>query len=157
LLAARRTSSGLLGPAAAAVAVAVVIVAALVALRAGAHTLIATPRLYGANFDVWGTLALDADAKMARLVADPRTEAVAPANVAGAVVEGHDVGLLALGHAKGALLPVIAEGRAPVAADEILLGSRTLAAIGRRVGATVHVDAGRGPRALRVVGRAVLP
>ncbi|MGI9032590.1 MAG: hypothetical protein ACR2HY_02685 [Acidimicrobiales bacterium] len=68
---------------------------------------------------------------------------------------GHAVDVMAFEAEKGELFPTVLEGREPRKPDEILVGTATLRAIGRRVGDTVEAGDRRAP--VRIVGRAVFP
>jgi hypothetical protein len=57
--------------------------------------------------------------------------------------------------ARGRVFPTIVEGHEPSGPDEIVLGTRTLRQLGRRLGQTVEVEAGRSV-AMRIVGRSAL-
>jgi putative ABC transport system permease protein len=54
------------------------------------------------------------------------------------------------------IAPTITRGRAPVAADEIALGSRTLASVGAKLGDTIKLNYLDDDRELRVVGEVVV-
>jgi hypothetical protein len=58
---------------------------------------------------------------------------------------------------KGSLPPTVIEGRAPRSDGEILLGTKTLHALGLRIGDTVEVRGATGGERMRIVGRGVLP
>ncbi len=68
---------------------------------------------------------------------------------------GHQVDAAAIDSERGEVFPTVVEGREPRQADEILVGSATLAAIGHHVGDTVEAQAGDRRMTVRVVGRAV--
>jgi putative ABC transport system permease protein len=58
---------------------------------------------------------------------------------------------------KGRIEPLLLEGRAPRAVDEIAVGSLTLEAIHARIGDLIKVQHEGEPVTMRVVGRAVIP
>jgi FtsX-like permease family/MacB-like periplasmic core domain len=75
-------------------------------------------------------------------------------------IGGRRVPGIALTRGKGRVLfPELLEGRPPRQANEIALGTKTLASVHRRVGQTVTVEeeGEKAPRTMRVVGRAVFP
>jgi len=55
------------------------------------------------------------------------------------------------------LFPRLLEGHAPTAPNQIVLGSKTLRRLHRRVGDTVRITIGDKPTNVRIVGRAVFP
>lgn len=140
-------------------------VAALVgALTFGASLthLLETPRLYGWTWDMYlesnqyRTLDVGPD-----LSADSRTEAVAYADSGAPLAVGHlETEGFAIGRLKGFIEPVVVEGRAPEAPDEVALGAKTFEALGADIGDRVDVritafDAPPAPK--QVVGQVVLP
>lgn len=130
--------------------------------------LVATPRLYGVTFDIHvqaGRSLGDVTPVQAALLSDPGVAALSigttgiPMRVQGRA-RASEVGVQAMRSTQGSITPTLLEGRLPVAADEILLGSRTLRDAGTGLGDTVAVSlAGTPgkPRPMRVVGRGVLP
>ncbi|MGH9243300.1 MAG: hypothetical protein ACRD29_03085 [Acidimicrobiales bacterium] len=73
---------------------------------------------------------------------DPRVAALAvgsPSFGGALEVEGRRVDGIALGALKGDIAPPLLEGRAPVRADEIALGPRTLRSLHREVGDVIEV------------------
>lgn len=77
-----------------------------------------------------------------------------------ALLDGQEVYTLVLGPGDSTLVPPVLEGRAPSAADEIAVGTDTLAALDKQVGDTVTVEvagAGAPSRTFRVVGTTRLP
>jgi hypothetical protein len=123
--------------------------------------LVSTPPAYGVAWDVAvGGFAPTAAAEpvAGQLLANPEVAAVAALlGQSEVTVDGRLVPILAIEERKGALAPVVIEGREPLRPDEIALGSLTLRSLGRRVGDTVTLAAERRPaRPLRVVGRVVL-
>jgi hypothetical protein len=64
---------------------------------------------------------------------------------------------LAIDPVKGSTPPTVVEGRAANAPNEIMVGTRTLEDMHRRVGDEINVSTGGRPARLRVVGRGVLP
>ena len=127
-----------------------------------AHLLDA-PRLYGKTWDVELTTYDEAmvDDGVPVLADDGRVEAIAvgvlrfPFQIEGKAIDG-----ISLETVQGDLAPVILEGRAPGARNEIALGTRTLRSLDVDVGDTVDVGifaTQRDPIPMRIVGRAVFP
>ena len=149
------------GPALAGAAVGVAGVVAALTFGSRVDHLLATPKLWGANYDaiVHTVEDVSLDETAADEVAgDPEVAAVAQ-------FDAVDLGLHAGGREaqveattlrahKGTIPPVLLEGRAPVAPDEVALGGQVLDRLGVDVGNTV--GAGEG-LALRVVGQHLQP
>jgi hypothetical protein len=119
-----------------------------------------TPRLYGQTWDYETTwLGMhDRQEAVAAIQADPEIEAAAYGE--GTVrlfVDGRQVAARALDDIKGSLPPTVIEGRAPRAVGEILLGSKTMDALGLELGDTVEVRASETTALMRIVGRGVVP
>jgi FtsX-like permease family len=149
------------GPALAGAAVGVAGVVAALTFGSRVDHLLATPELWGANYDA--IVSAGADVSLDETTADE----VAGAPEVAAVVEldAVDIGLQAGGREaqveavtlrahKGTIPPVLLDGRAPVAPDEVALGGDVLDRLGADVGDTV--EASEGP-ALRVVGQHMQP
>jgi ABC-type antimicrobial peptide transport system permease subunit len=146
------------------VILAIAALASALTFGAGLSHLLATPRLYGWNWDLHITddeevptnaparklIAAEANIQDAALVDTP------PFSINGKVrVDG-----MAYEQVKGEIVPVISSGRAPARAGEIALGAKTLRDAHAHVGSVVHVGiaAINGPAVpLRVVGTVVLP
>jgi predicted lysophospholipase L1 biosynthesis ABC-type transport system permease subunit len=139
-------------------AVAAATVAAILGFSASLDRLFDRPALYGWNWDaqVGGTFSQDFTDAAAQLNSDRSIKAVAIGTVARAQVEGLRVDVLGTESAKGQVTPTVVQGRAPRGPGEILLGTRTLRQIHRKVGDTVSVTAGDARRRMHVVGRGVL-
>jgi ABC-type lipoprotein release transport system permease subunit len=130
--------------------------------------LFSTPRLYGVNWDYrselgagYQGLTTKVIAALAAVKANPAIADVAygidpSAGQATARVNGLSVSIRGMDDLKGRLPPVVTKGRAPLRIDEILLGTKTLAALGVSVGDFVTVQGSRTVR-MRVVGQGVLP
>ena len=147
------------------IASAVVGVTALTAalvFSASLGNLLATPRLYGVAWDAYvsNLLSDGISAAVASAAADPAVAAWAE-GYAGAplTIRGVGMGAIALlpGH-NGSLMPVLTQGRLARGPGEIVLGTRTLAAVEGHLGETVEVSiASFRPYPLTVVGIAVFP
>jgi putative ABC transport system permease protein len=123
--------------------------------------LLATPRLVGWNWS--GTVGDDFDAEDAARVipilrADPDIAEFSAGGAGNIQIGNTSIPVLAQDPIKGFVGPLLFQGggRAPRAANEIALGSRTLRLIGRDVGDTVSVQVGNARHDLRIVGRAVI-
>lgn len=137
----------------------VAVIAGVLGFSASLARLLDQPRLYGWNWDVQvgDQFAPDLRPTAARLAARPEADGVAVATISrlrrGSVLWD----TIAIDPLKGTMAPTVVEGRVPVAANEIMLGTRTLEDLGLGVGDIVHVSAGDRDARLRIVGRGVLP
>ena len=147
-----------------AVALGIGTLVASIGFLASLDHMLSTPRLYGIPWDL--ELTTYDNPKVPRSAARLVPLATRRRDVAGVAVgdvgfpttlDGRDVGLLAIDPVEGDALPPLLAGRAPVASDEIALGGTTLRALHVSVGDVVTAQTPKGRRALRVVGRAVLP
>lgn len=119
-----------------------------------------TPRLYGWDWDAQIGASGYPDVSgplVAGLEANPAIGAIAVGTVANLSVNGVRVDALALDPVRGRVDPVLLEGRAPRADDEIALGTATMRDLGVDIGDAVEVGVGAQSNALHVVGRAVFP
>ncbi len=144
--------------------------AAAVATLAAAMTfgtslahLVNTPRQQGWNWDVLvgnPNDVNDREVTTGRLLGHDRLigSFSASADLGAVTIEGLSVPtVLAIDPLKGSVYPPLLEGRAPRAPDEIVLGTRTLQQVHRRVGQSVRVSTPGGANTMRVVGRMVVP
>ena len=125
--------------------------------------LVHSPKLYGQTWD------LSVDTQFGQIPADKAAEflrqqkgvtAWTYGDHASVTIAGHEVPTIGLVRGQGPeLWPVVLEGRNPRAADELVLGTKTLHAIHGHIGQTVRVSAEGGgeSEAMRIVGRAVFP
>jgi FtsX-like permease family len=149
------------GPALAGAAVGVAGVVAALTFGSRVDHLLATPTLWGANYDAIVTTGEDVsldETAADRVARDPDVAAVA-------LFDGVDLDVHAGGREarveattlrahKGTIPPALLEGRGPVAPDEVALGGDALDRLGVGVGDTV--EAGEA-LALRVVGQHLQP
>jgi hypothetical protein len=152
------------GPALAGAAVGVAGVVAALTFGSRVDHLLATPSLWGADYDAIVTTGEDvsADEETAERVAgDPDVTAVALIDSAGLSVHAGDeqvaVEAATLRPYRGVIPPVLVEGRGPVAPDEAALGGEVLDRLDVDVGDSVAVVREGGAVALRVVGRHLQP
>jgi FtsX-like permease family len=148
------------GPALAGAAVGVAGVVAALTFGSRVDHLLTAPELWGANYDAIVTAGEDVSSTETadRVARDPDVAAVALFDGVDLPVHAGDrearVEATALRAHEGTIPPVLREGRAPVAPDEVALGGEVLDRLGVDVGDTV--EAGEG-LALRVVGRHLQP
>ena len=119
-----------------------------------------TPRLVGWNWS--GTIGDDFDGEDAGRVLpilnrDPNIAEISGGGDANARINGLSVPIFGQDQVKGAIDPLVLEGRAPRAIDEIVAGGVTLRQIHARIGDTVNVLIEGEPKPMRIVGRAVIP
>jgi FtsX-like permease family len=152
------------GPALAGAAVGIAGVVAALVFGARVDHLLATPKLWGANYDAIVTIGEDVSSNKRtadRVAGDPAVAAVALFDSVDVPVYARDRQFddeaVALWAHRGTIRPVIVDGRAPVAPDEVALGDEALDHLRVDVGDTVEVDRGGERVALRVVGRHLQP
>jgi hypothetical protein len=153
-------------PVRSALAVTVVAIAAMsAALTFGTNLtrLVGTPRLYGQTWDLavdtqFGNMPAGTVDKFLRQQAG--VEGWTIGDHLELSIGGRRIPTIGLAPGNGAQTwPSLLEGRTPQAPDEIVLGTKTLEAVHRKVGQTIQV-ASQGEstsRPMRVVGRAVFP
>jgi hypothetical protein len=143
----------------------IVAVAALVgtmSFAASLDRLLATPRLYGWNWDAHITTnsdSGDADGIIRSIAPDPRVTDLAAVDTPPLAIGRTEFDGLFLRQAKGSIQPIVLEGRAPRGPDEVALGTETLRKVHAHVGSivTIRITAiAPQPRRFRVVGRAVI-
>lgn len=127
--------------------------------------MLATPSLYGADFDakVFEAVSNDELTVAAELAADPDIESVATLWTSGTAdnettmsVRGPDgaVDLVpgALESVKGTIANVVTDGRTPLLPDEVALGRVAMKAIGVDIGESVTIEGLMGSVQLTIVG-----
>jgi ABC-type lipoprotein release transport system permease subunit len=156
-------------PALAGAAIGVAGVVAALTFGARVDHLLATPKLWGANYNTIVTPGEDvssgertADQRTADQVAsDPDVAAVALFDSIDLAVHAGErrsqVEAIALWDQRGTISPEVTDGRAPVAPDEVALGAEVLDRLDVDLGDTVEVDRAGEKVALRVVGRHLQP
>jgi hypothetical protein len=137
------------------------VVAALV-FGARVDHLLARPSLWGASYDAIVTTGGDVSERTADQVARyPDVDAVAFFDSLDLFVGVGDrqsrVEAMTLWAHRGAIPPVVPEGRVPTAPDEVALGGDVLDRLGIDVGDTLEVDRDGDGVALRVVGSHLQP
>jgi len=133
---------------------AVSVVAIALTFTASLDHLFSTPRLYGQNWDYRSNYTVPS---AAAVWADRSLSDVARGGFNDSVLlNGRQVGVVDMDDIKGRIEPVVTNGRAPEAIDEILLASKTLDALGLNVGDTVEARVKRSVQ-MRIVGQGVVP
>jgi putative ABC transport system permease protein len=138
-------------------ATALALIAATLTCVASFHRLTSTPHWYGQNYDatVGGGGAGSVEIVQAQLRHDLLVRAFVGGSRTQVTIGRQPVSVLGL--APGAIGPTVLAGSAPRAPDEIMLGTRTLAALHAAVGQSVTLRAGGKDHRLRIVGRGVIP
>lgn len=146
--------------AAAGVSLAVAAAVATMTFAGALDDLVSEPDRYGRDWDVMvdGAFApAPVAAVLERLGDHPAVAAIAGGRYGEVTIDGARVPTAGLTDLVGRTFPAIIDGRAPERDDEIVMGRRTLRALGRSVGDTVAFDAGAGPRDMTIVGVAAFP
>jgi hypothetical protein len=140
---------------------AIALVVATASFTANLDRLATTPKLYGWDWTFKagnGFFPVEVKPTLAALEEVPGVRAVAAANYANVTIAGRPVGAVGIDTLRGdEVFPTLLEGRVPVRADEIVLGTRTLRRADRGVGETVEVVVNGEARRMRIVGRAIFP
>jgi ABC-type lipoprotein release transport system permease subunit len=139
-------------------------VVATLVVGARVDHLLASPNLWGANYDAIVTtdgVLSSIEPTAERIAGDPDVEAVALFDSLDLVVHAADrqseVEAVTLWARQGEIPPVLAQGRAPAAPDEVALGDEVLDRLGLDVGDTLEVGLDGEEATLRVVGRHLQP
>jgi putative ABC transport system permease protein len=125
--------------------------------------LLGTPRLYGQNWDASFFAPFRTNFAKTRLVPelarDRRVEAIGIGTTAlPMTVDRLRLGGLGMDRVRGKVTPPIRTGREPSSQDEIVVGTKTLEKLGKKVGDTVMVSVqGARQARMRIVGTAVIP
>jgi ABC-type lipoprotein release transport system permease subunit len=146
--------------AAAGVSLAVAAAVATMTFAGALDDLVSDPERYGRDWDVMvdGEFApTPVAAVLERLGDHPAVAAIAGGRYGEVTIDGTRVPTVGLTDLVGRTFPAIIDGRAPDRDDEIVMGRRTLRAVGRSLGDTVAVDTGAGPRNMTIVGVAAFP
>jgi hypothetical protein len=146
-------------------AAAVATVAAALTFAASLDHLLATPRLYGVNYDAHVAVSVENEADLAPVTDQvdavlrdaPDVAAWSRADASRVELDGRAVPAIGLETVVGQVGPTVVSGRIPGAEDEVALGGRTLERFDVDLGDTVTATFGGTTRELRIVGRVVLP
>lgn len=122
--------------------------------------LLDTPHLYGWTWDVKsGAPALPDIGRLLSpaLLADENIQDASGGSIIQMDLNQERVDALAVDRVKGSIDPAVIEGRAPRRVGELLVGRKTLEAVGRGVGDSVTARVGSRTARLRIVGVGVFP
>ncbi|HET7486394.1 MAG TPA: FtsX-like permease family protein [Acidimicrobiales bacterium] len=144
---------------------AVILVSATLTFGSALRTLVNRPALYGWNWNL-GLTSVNGVPPQAQalLGSDPKVQGWSGYTDVNAQLDGRTTAVL-LGDVRPAVAPPILSGRGLHAADEVVVGAATLAALGKHVGDTVTASFGTPadapfflpPTALKIVGTATMP
>ncbi len=129
-----------------------------ITFTANLHRELTEPHRYGWNWDLKiGAPALPdiGGIVVPLLEKDPAVTGLSAGTVTQVDVSGARVDVLGLDPVTGTAVPTLVAGRAPRHTDEIVLGARTMRALGVQIGDYVRVRIGTNAATTRVVGRAV--
>jgi len=134
-------------------------VTVVLVFTASLNHLVTTPRLYGWTWDfkIGDSNANECGRDDYRLSRQPGILAVAAVCYENMQIDGRPMIGWSFTPVRGTIAPEVVAGRAPAGPREVALGSRTLDALRKKIGDTVHA---RGPNTAvkyRIVGRIVLP
>jgi ABC-type lipoprotein release transport system permease subunit len=141
---------------------AVAVVVGAVVVADSLDGLLASGERYGVGWDLQvsaGDRTIEAGEQVA---ADARTDAVALAvsgelNLAAEGSPPAQVFAVGMSSIKGSVEPIILEGRGPIGADEVVLGSNTLESLGVGIGDAIDVSGPLGEQSMVIVGRTIVP
>ncbi len=135
---------------------------AVLVFGASLSHLFATPRLQGWSFDaVIQDFEPVTDRQFreqtAALADDPAVDDVAYADLTQLTFAGQPAETVVLASGSPSLQPTIRSGRAPAAADEVVLGTQALSRAGASLGDTITAEGPAGTVEMTVVGTAAYP
>jgi predicted lysophospholipase L1 biosynthesis ABC-type transport system permease subunit len=133
---------------------------AAVTFGAGLDHFVATPRLYGWDWDAAVVTSEDPNADRAAIEAARGVQGVTAGNHGQVAIDGVSVASVALGSPRGqppSVHPPVLEGRMATRPGEVVLGTTTLRRTGRSVGDQVTMSVADRSATATVVGRATFP
>jgi ABC-type antimicrobial peptide transport system permease subunit len=147
-------------------AIAVAAVVAALVFGTSLVRLVDTPRLYGQDWRLglslgFGSVPASGPSGVGTVLSRvPGVAAYSGGNLGQITVDGQQVAAIGIRPLHGGdVFPTLLGGRPPADANEITLGARTLAGLGKHVGdlVSVQVTPGGRPVLMRVVGEAIFP
>lgn len=142
---------------------AVVLAAGMLTFGSSLGAFLATPREYGTGWDAeiatFGTSSEQQHDILERVLArSTLVDGFALVHPGAVTLSGRSIPAVALGRSAKPLAPTMVAGRAPRAADEVALGSKTMAVLRSAVGRRIVAQDAEGRRhSVTVVGTVVLP
>jgi ABC-type lipoprotein release transport system permease subunit len=141
----------------------VVVVVAVLVFAASLDHLVSTPRAYGWTWDTTaGDRSIDAPENdcgpiSTVLTTEPVVSEVAAVCTSSVTIAGRPISAWGFQQLRGRIDPLIVDGRAPRALDEVALGRETLDRAGVGVGDRVRIEGPSRKSTFRVVGQSVVP
>ena len=113
---------------------------------------------FGVNFDLSMELpSVGAKPVFDRLARDPELAAVVAVRSGVVDVAGRSVDAFSIEPVKGAMSPVVRDGRLPTGVTEVAIGPKLLAALGEHIGDEIPIETPDGTRRLTIVGSVFSP
>jgi hypothetical protein len=138
--------------------IAVIVTVTALTFATSFRHLLDTPRLYGQTWDYETFNGPPPDnATVRALIEDPGLPAIAAGTDDSVEINGRETGARAIDDVKGSIAPTVIAGHAPHGPREILLGTKTLDAVGAHIGGFVTVRGRARSDQMRVVATGVLP
>lgn len=134
----------------------IMMLAVAASLASSITHLLATPSLYGRDFNVLAATT-GSPAMVGRVSASRSVRAVSAVEESSALIDGQVAPLAALWKVKGSIPLEMLSGHPPQGPDQIVLGTATMRSLHTAVGDTIRVVGSSGGYPMTVVGRAVLP
>ena len=117
-----------------------------------------TSARFGVSFDLSMELPnVGAKAVFDRLASDPELAAVGAVRSGIVEVGGRSVDAFSVEPVKGAMSPVVRDGRLPTGVTEVAIGPKLLSALGKHIGDELPIATSDGTRPLTIVGTAFSP
>jgi ABC-type lipoprotein release transport system permease subunit len=141
----------------------ILVIVAVLVFSASLQHLVSTPGAYGWTWDTTaGDLSIkapdnDCGPIKTVLVDEPVVSDVAAVCTSAVTIDGRPIAAWGFQRLRGEIDPLIVEGRAPRARDEVALGRETLDLAGVEVGDRIRIAGPERARSFRVVGQAVMP
>ena len=141
----------------------ILVVVGVLVFSASLDHLVSTPRAYGWTWDTTaGDLSIEAPENdcgpiVTKLVDEPVVSDVAAVCTSAVNIAGRPITAWGFQQLRGRIDPLIVEGRAPRALDEVALGRETLDLAGVEVGDRVRIEGTGRASTFRVVGQTVVP
>ncbi|MEO6570541.1 MAG: ABC transporter permease, partial [Ilumatobacteraceae bacterium] len=118
------------------------------------------PARWGVDYQtLFGNPYIYAEGDIIQPIADvPDVEAVTGVNIGSVTIDGFETATISFDQVKGAIGPIVIDGRLPRATGEIGIGAEAQRRIGSGIGDTVQVaGTDGGPRPFTIVGTVVTP
>ncbi|MDQ1479409.1 MAG: putative transport system permease protein, partial [Actinomycetota bacterium] len=125
---------------------------------ASLDTFTSTGARFGVNFDLSMELPnVGTKAVFSRLAADPELAAVGAVRSGFVDLDGRSIDAYSVEPVKGAMSPVVRDGRLPTGVTEVAIGPKLLASLGKNIGDVIPIATQSETRHLTIVGTAFSP